>query len=343
MEASNENDKIKVELIYPKSEEAKGLFASTLKYWVIIAGIGAAAFAVFQLIRDCSRDRKADLREQKADARQKAADAFETAKQQNAEKLETAKFVMDNAARLLTIGYSTGDQSGLHALSIVFERLCPTNTPADVIELLTQANKVSTNRDSFEQNFFSATNQLVEIARQLDICRSNGSLTLLSNNIIGSFIASTRSNLLAMAPFVSKTTSALDEENLDTSTLPPPANQGQTLNWDTLVTNSWVKPNNAIGRIYFLPIAETDLFFWPIEIDQVQKQVKFTITSSTAGRYASLVTKGTIAVGGNFLFSTTNNTANHTNLYRVWLNGIHKAGYLPSTAAFITVEQEKTR
>lgn len=95
---------------------------------------------------------------------------------------------------------------------------------------------------------------------------------------------------------------------------------------EVVFTNSWVKPNDLRGKIYFLSVKDS-VMIWPIEL--FEKSAKILVNTTKSGREKTEISKEITMKIGETLEIERNSVK-----YLVTLNDITSAGFWGTKAAF---------
>lgn len=108
--------------------------------------------------------------------------------------------------------------------------------------------------------------------------------------------------------------------------------------WQTILPTTWVKPSDWVGRHFFLTI-ESNLYVWPVEIDEKANKAQFIINTNHGSRSAgeAIINKEWLDIGKRLEF--THHQAN----YALTLVDIRQAGSLPTNATFVKVDKLATK
>lgn len=109
----------------------------------------------------------------------------------------------------------------------------------------------------------------------------------------------------------------------------------QTAGWESVLGISWVKPNDWLGRTYFLSV-ENAFFVWPVEIDVGNNRAKFIVNDSRDSRSAGaqILPSRWVKEGDSIEFEFDNRQ------YRLNLVDIRNAGRIKSKATYISVDRK---
>jgi len=104
--------------------------------------------------------------------------------------------------------------------------------------------------------------------------------------------------------------------------------------WKPVLGVSWVKPNDILGRTYFLDVNH-ELYIWPVSLNNNSKRAMFIINTSPKSRKSGEIIADNIWIseGDNHEFTFNRKT------YRINLVDIRRAGKIPSNAAFVSVDE----